>query len=459
MKTPVTLKAIQQTWNLPKLTAMSNLELCCALLPDSFNGDLANLGSTIQNLGASTMGKFVNGNLREKNGRSFANATVTRGMLDQIRGDCPVPYRADREAAPRTCRESMLCNIRKYVEQTRPAMTGNHPLFTRLTLIDESFLEPGEKEQFEVLRETIDALRTDGTTESLTYAVFLLVLTAVFRYKMATLPELYELQTVRESLKTSPCAEQPLIDGQAPFLDKDYMNDYEVYLFRIGYNRLYSRAYLSMSLNQDGVPQARLTLYAKSDPGRINSEPINRLFTGTPYRSGHDKTVYMVMHDQNNKLGILAFQHQKFNFGAMYFRSGLFLSTASDTLVPTVQRVAICARKLEQEEIPYVEGFLKTSGSTITLTDQQLQTFMKKHQNAPWMEEFERSYLPFINSHACKCYRFDEAEILSYSLTELGEQDRLRVMLALKAVSESNRKEADTNVNCVPPPDLHKLFH
>ncbi len=164
------------------------------------------------------------------------------------------------------------------------------------------------------------------------------------------------------------------------------------------------------------------------------------------------------MRDQNEKLGILAFQYQKFNFGAMYFRSGLFLSTTSDTNVPGVQRVAISARMLNADEIPYVEGFLKTSGTGITLTDHQPQLFRKQFGHYPWMEEFERSILPFILNHACTCYRFDEAEILSYSLTELDEQSRLKIMLALKSVSESNRRDTRNSMDCLPPCDLHKLF-
>lgn len=38
------------------------------------------------------------------------------------------------------------------------------------------------------------------------------------------------------------------------------------------------------------------------------------------------------------------------------------------------------------------------------------------------------------------------------------EPDQLKIMLALKSLSESNRRESHTNLNCTPPPDLHKLF-
>jgi len=458
MKPIVTMKQIQKYWDLPELTAKKNEDLSIALLSDDFNGKLANQGCTVQNLGKSTLGKFVNGNLRSKHSRSFANADITKRMIDHIRADHLVPYHSELEMPPRTCRESMLCNIRQLVDRTLPAMTGDHPLFTCLALMDESTLNDGEREQFRILQDTIDGLRSDGTPEALTYAIFLLALTSIFRHQMATLPELYDLQAVRETLSATPGTGLPMAANQAPFTDPDYMNDYWLYLFRIGYSRLYSRAHLSMCLDENGMPQAELSLYDTNDSAALSRTPIDRRFTGIPYRSSHDKTVYIVMQDQNDKLGILTFKHQKFNFGPMYFRSGLFLSTSSDSNVPMVQRVAISARKLEQEELPYAEGFLKTSGTGITLTDQQLQAFLKKFQNYPWMEEFERSILPFINSHACKCYRFDEAEILSYSLTELDEQDRLKIMLALKSISETNRRESHTNVNCTPPPDLHKLF-
>lgn len=457
MKKPVTLKAIQQTWNLPALANMSNLQLSCSLLSDTFNKDLADFGCGVQSMGESTLGKFVNGNLRDKKGRAFANVSVTESMLEELLDDAPVPYRDEQKMPPRTCRESMLCNIRRFVDQTRPAMTEKHPLFTRLSLMDETILKPGEKEQFEVLQQTIDALRAEGTAEALTYAVFLLVLTAVFRYKVVAYPELYDLESIRFLIRSLSAVEKPLIEGQAFFMDENYMNDYHVYLFRIGYNRLYGKAYMSMRL-EEGKPQVKLTLYDKEETAAANLEPVNRLFIGTPFRSGSDEMVYAVMHDQNNKLGILTFQHQKFNFGAMYFRSGMLLYSSSDTRVPMAQRVLICSRKLGQEELPYVEGFLKTSGSTITLTEQQLQAFLKKYQNEEWFEKFEESFLPFINSHACRAYRFDASEILAYSLTDLNEQDRLRVMLALKGLPDSNRRESDTNINCLPPPDTHKLF-
>ena len=72
--------------------------------------------------------------------------------------------------------------------------------------------------------------------------------------------------------------------------------------------------------------------------------------------------------------------------------------------------------------------------------------------------EFKSSILPFIQNQACTCYRFDENEILAYSLTRLDEQDRLKVMLALKSLAEANRRETRNSVDCLPHPDLHKLF-
>lgn len=458
MKPIVTLKQIQKHWNLPELATLTNEDLCFALLSDDFNGKLANRGCTIQNLGKSTVGKFVNGNFRSKASRAFANVDTTKRMLRQLRLDEQIPYRPNLELPPKTCRESMLCNIRFWVDQTRPAMTGSHPLFTELALIDESVLTEGELAQFQALQAAITRLRSDNTPESLTYALFLLVLTAVFREKMAEIPQLYDPEEIRAALAPKVCPDEPLTDGQVPFTDPDYMHNYWVYLFRVGYNWLYTRAHLRMTLSPEGDPQAELNLYDDKGSAGGNRGPIDRRFTGTPYRSAHDKTVYVVMRDQNDTLGILFFQHEKFNFGSMYFRSGLFLSTASGSHVPMVQKVAISSRMLKPQELPYAEGFLKTGGTCITLTDQQLRSFREAFRGYPWMEEFERSLLPFIHGHACTCYRFDEAEILSYSLTELDEQDRLRIMLALKSLSEPNRKETRNSVDCVPPPDLHKLF-
>ena len=455
MKKVVTLNSIRDVWGLPELKEKNRQALALALVSDAFNREMTGGGLTVQSIGDSSVGNFVSGNFRAKSRRDITNVGLLKDMLIKIEQDTNFTYRKELDRPPTTCRRSMLRNIRYWVEQTVPAITPDHPLFTELELIEWDRIKPGERGQYQVIQGTIDALREENTPGSLVYAVFLLVMAGIFRELLATAPSLYELQTVRAYIEGID--EEEAFSGYAddPFVDPDYMHDYHVYLFRIGYNHLYNRAELRLRM-EEGKPFARMTLH--DDGSYVKGRVIDRIFEGVPYRSAHDKSVYAMLRDQNGAMGILLFQHQKFNYGTMYFRSGMFITRDSGMRVPVVQKVIICSRALSPGEYPYAEGFLKTGGSSITLTQGQLEDFMTAFRDYPWMEEFKSSILPFIQNHACTCYRFDENEILAYSLTRLDEQDRLKVMLALKSLAEANRRETRNSVDCLPHPDLHKLF-
>jgi hypothetical protein len=166
-----------------------------------------------------------------------------------------------------------------------------------------------------------------------------------------------------------------------------------------------------------------------------------------------DKMIYIPMKDQFNSLGVLVFHYEKFITGPMYYRTGLFLSSAARTKLPQVRRAAICARNLESREIAYVQGVLKSGGQQVVLTDRQLEDFCNLFRDYPWMEEFRRVFLPFIKSHVCYC--LDEGEILANSTSRLDELDRLKMMLALKSMM--NWKSFN-RVDTSEPADLHKIM-
>lgn len=437
----VTLKRIQNYWNDPYITGFSNEAFCRAVLPDSLSSEFSRMAGT------SVLRKFMNGNYHDK-GKGYADATVTQMLLKEIS--------EDRKRG----RDNMLGKIKKLMEQTMTPITAEHAIFTSLSVTTFIGLSSSELMYMQKLEQTIDTLREDGSNDSICYAIFLLVLTAVLRNKMVSLAQLYSEEAMLKrkstaSMRAPSNTDQSVRDPY--FSDKDYMNNYYVYIFRQASDKLFSEGELTMRVGEDGVPKATLMM---RDTKGADRDPITRKFCGTPYRSRYDKTVYIVMNDQFGALGILCFHHEEFAVSdlPMYYRTGLFISSYIRHATPTVRKIAILARKVDPTELPYVRGVLKTSGQKIIISEQQLDEFRNTFRDYPWMPEFERTFVPMIKSHARTCYCLDEGEILSHSLSRLDELDRIRIMLALKSLHEPGQKEKHNKIDCVDPSNLHRIM-
>ena len=443
----VTLNEIRRCWNNPELNNMDKQHFCAAILPDSFDSAISAQPNLYMYLSMPdrTMSKFLNGNCHDKDSKYFANANMTKELMDQIRYDRPVLYKDSTRKC--STRKSMIDKLENLINQTRPKVDADHPLFTQLCIVDLDALEPTERSYFKELLECVDTLRHMNTNKSLAYALFLIILTAIFGTYMASLPDLYSPQAVKE-------LHHPYTEGMGTdFTDPAYMGDFHVYLCHTASDRLFQNGMLTLRNEKDSETTAQLQILAVDEFIDDQRPPVKYVFKGKALYSDRDKMVYIPMKDQHNSFGILVFHYEQFLTGPLYYRTALFLSSAARTKYPQVRKVAICARKLEDREIPYIKGVLKATGRQIVLTDRQLEAFCRTFQNYPWMEEFKQVFLPFIKTHACYC--FDEGEILANSMSSLDELDRLRMMLALKSMMSWQKYN---NLDTADQSDLHKLM-
>ena len=164
------------------------------------------------------------------------------------------------------------------------------------------------------------------------------------------------------------------------------------------------------------------------------------------------------MNDEKNTFAFLTFSHANFNFSPMYFRSGLLVSGAPGSKYPIAQRAAIVARELTEEEIPYVWGLLKTDGKQVLLTEQQYSIFKEQYRDYPWMPDFEAHYAPLFEAHKKTVYCFNEEELLAWSIGDLSQEDRLRILLALRSVDNPSNKMQGKFLESVPPTRTHAIM-
>ena len=116
------------------------------------------------------------------------------------------------------------------------------------------------------------------------------------------------------------------------------------------------------------------------------------------------------------------------------------------------------ARELGPEEIPYVWGLLKTGGKQLLLTEQQYRLFRETFRDYPWMPDFEAHYAPLFEAHKKTFYCFNEDELLAWSIGELSQEDRLRILLALRSVDNPRDKMQDKFMESVPPTRTHAIM-
>ena len=201
-----------------------------------------------------------------------------------------------------------------------------------------------------------------------------------------------------------------------------------------------------------------MALHSTSRSPITGEQKIQRIFRGVPMLSKRDRVVYMGMTDEKNTFAFLSFSHMHFSYAPMYFRSGLLISSAPETKYPLAQRVAIVARKLTPEEMPYVWGLLKTSGKQLLLTESQYRIFRENFRDYAWMPDFEKHYAPLFEAHKKVFYCFNEEELLAWSIGDLSAEDRLRILLALRSVDNPSYVMQDKFLESVPPTRTHAIM-
>ena len=457
MRTHVTLKEILLRWQQPILQGCSRKEFCYALLPDAYNvrfcGDPGTT-SYLDNISDSVLRKFVTGNYAQKGSERYAHAQFTNDIIEKLRSNSIFYYKDDRPCTG--YRQNMLHKIQLLVKGTLPPMTAQHPLFTQLGLVDEAQAKATPYWSYlETLQRSMDRLLENGSEGALSYAVFLLVLMAILREQgMAQLFELYEPAAINRLLELENCQSDGVLTNQVSFSDPNYMYSYHLYLYTEASDCLYKAGSLSLSRPSETRTQAALNIIFEDFQG-IDRESQ---YTGSTMFSPRDDMVYALMTSPEGQMAFLCFKHEKFKFQKMYFRSALLIRPAPRTHVPQVQKVILTSKNLSGEELSYVEGALKFNDAQIFLTEQQLEDFRHTFAECSWMEEFDRTLLPFIKQHEKTYYSFSGDELLSCSLSSLSEQERLQIMLLLKKSADSTSPELYNLIRCIDPLNIHRLF-
>jgi hypothetical protein len=142
----------------------------------------------------------------------------------------------------------------------------------------------------------------------------------------------------------------------------------------------------------------------------------------------------------------------------MYYLSALLVRVSAQSKTPLAMRAAIVARELNQEELPYVWGLLKASGKQLLLTEQQYRIFREAFRDYPWMADFETNYAPLFEAHKKTVYCFNEEELLAWSIGDLTQEDRLRILLALRSVDNPSNVKQDKFLESVPPSRAHAIM-
>lgn len=455
---PLTLKNIAKHWLHPELYSCTNMKLCYALLPDAYNPEYCTDSSTsslISDTSDSTLAKFVKGNRSNRKNFYYGHSALTRDLILKLKDNSIIIYQDGRPSV--SYKQNMLDKINGLVQTTSPPITSEHQLFTELhfpDIINVSHFP----ESFKMLKSSIQQLSDNGSEAAITYAIFLLVLTSIIHKEMPKLEFLYNETAITQVIESKNL---PTIDNettQIPFSDPHYMHAYHIYLYRTEEDRLYEQGSLRMSVDSDGRTSATMIMEDSDQIPGAGQKPIVREFTGAVMLSKDDCMVYSGMTNPDGIFAFLCFQYEPFRSYDMYYRSALFLKSTAKSHIPQVQKVAITTKSLAKEEIPYIKGVLRNNGKQIMLTEQQLNQFCTTFADYSWMSDFKENILPFIRHHEQKCYCFNENEVLSYSLSDSNELDRLRITLALKSVDSQIDPDYGKFVRCNDPNNLYKLM-
>ena len=472
MNCSLTINFIKENW-CPATNALDRRSFCRAILPDSYDyalcrgqGDhFLNPDSPAQ-LAEQTLMGLMRGNRKSLKNLDFASTAFTKDFQQKLSGNSPIRY-LDPNRQEETTVENMLGKIRKLVRQYCAPLDQQHMLFRepKLTTLGEG----PEKPEYDRLELALHTLLARETEQSLTYALFLMIVAAILQRRLGTVQHLYAPETIDRVLNND--LEGPALEvespGHKPFVDENYMHTYHVYFYRDSYRDSYRdapakqlwRGSLTMQLNaQKNRAVASMVLTSHTDSPISGEMELKRVFTGVPMLSRRDRMVYIGMTDERDTFAFLTFSHTRFNNAPMYFRSGLLISSAPESKYPIAQRVAIVARELAEDEMPYVLGLLKTGGKQLLLTEQQYRLFRETFRDYPWMADFEAHYAPLFEAHKKTVYCFNEGELLAWSIGDLSTEERLRILLALRSVDSGSNKMQDKFLESVPPTQTYTIM-
>lgn len=464
MHCSLTLNFIKESW-CPATGSMDRRSFCRAILPDSYDADLCEgqgahfldpeSGSFLVD---QTLQGLMRGNRKSRKDLSFASVAFTKDFQQKLAHNSPIRFR-ESGRAPETTVENMLGKLRRLIRRFCAPVDRNHMLFTHMDLSPVG--EGPEEGEYRRIRLVLEMLLERETEATLTYALFLMIVTAILQSRLGTVQHLYSPETIERILSSDVEAPVLEVEGHThvPFTDPNYMHTYHIYFYRDTPDHFLWEGTLAMQLNETGTrATASMALHSTSRSPITGEREIQRIFRGVPMLSKRDRVVYLGMTDEKNTFAFLSFSHMHFNYAPMYFRSGLLISSAPETKYPLAQRVAIVARKLGPEEMPYVWGLLKTSGKQLLLTESQYRIFRETFRDYPWMPDFEAHYAPLFEAHKKTVYCFNEDELLAWSIGDLSMEERLRILLALRSVDNPGNIMMDKFLESVPPTRTHAIM-
>lgn len=483
----ITLRRIKDCWN-PANKKNDSRDFCLCVLPDCYSSDLCQGESYCfvgdehneKRIPDPTVNGILRGNRKSMKDGTSPAMSFTNQFIRGLQEDKPLEYRnkpnrfdPNQDDEKVTFRRNMFEKILSHVTATGSPASKDHDLFrnnnfSTVTFGEMPMLSEERKKEISAtyakVEQAVERLLNDPNHVTVSYAIFLLVVTAIVQDRMDEVEFLYRpdsLDRVFEYTGGPRLVETPS-RKQIPFYDKNYFlpEPYHIYLFREPTGALWESGTLHMELLPSGNPAATLTIRTRMRPNAAGITEIKRTYRGKPMLSVVDNTVYIAMTDEKETLIVLMIPHKAFKFAPMYFRSGLLMYTSSANSCPTVQKVAITADSIEEKDLPYVKGFLKLDSDRIILSEEQLKRFKTQFKRYSWMADFEENYEPMFEFHrvTSSMYIFNSEEILACSRSRLCREDRLRILLALKSVDATSDSDLYKFIQCTVPDGTNSIF-
>ena len=462
MHCSLTLNFIRENWS-AATASMDRRSFCREILPDSYDASLCrgqgdhflDPESNASMMDQTLMG-LMRGNRKSLKNLTCASVAFTKDFQQKLAHNSLIRY-LDPERAPENTVENMLGKIRRLIRRFGAPVNRNHMLFTHMDL---TTLGTGpEGPDFARLELVLQMLLERETETALTYALFLMIVAAIMQSRLGAVAHLYSPETMERVLADD--AEAPVLEVDnrmhVPFTDPNYMHTYNIYYYHNSRGEELYHGKLTMNTNNNR-PVASMKLITQTVSPVSGELQITRVYTGVPMLSKQEQIVYLAMTDEKDTLVYLTFPYDKYNFSPMYFRSGLLIRVRSHGKIPVAQRIAIVARELTPEEMPYVFGVLKTGGKQLLLTEQQYRVFRETFRDYPWMADFEAHYAPLFEAHKKTFYCFSEEELLAWSIGDLTQGDRTRILLALRSVDNPGNVMQDKYLESGSPARTHAIM-
>ncbi len=471
----VTLRRIKNLWtDCPQILDANDEKFCLAVFPDAYDASKSedglqkNKSVSMLSLGDSTLRGLMKDNRKSYGSDkvAFIAAGFTNHLKKHLANDASFRFKS---GGTMSYRKSMLDKICVLVENTSPTMTAEHAIFNELSVV---MLWKEKCEDSDALKGAIDELLKINTKDTIVYALFLYILAAVYGDCMGELSALYSAEAIQQVYEKSDMLDRIYTRKHIPLGEEDvthdYVENYHVYLFRRTKDWIYDNARLKIETGNNGKYIATLILADSNTAPNISGDtarPIKRIFKGTPILSVEDESVYIIFREESTeKFAILSFRYQKFTTGKMYYRTGLLMLADQDLTkrhYPMVQKVCICKNKADEVQLACIRGMLSTTCSQIVMTETQLDQFKEEiaKLNVPWKDAFLDVYVKFIEMHVkrIKVYVFDENEILTSTFGDMSEEDRMQIMLMLKAKAAPSKGNSYNFVSSGEHIDFHKL--